>query len=85
MPTVSRFRNMKVPMFFFDHQPPHFHVRHAKRNCICLLDGSLHIGELATDQQGIIKKWAALHAVEIDTNWQLCLEGKSPNYIPGLD
>ena len=85
MPAVSRFRNMKILMFFFDHQPPHFHVRYAKRNCICLLDGSLHIGALPADQLSFVKQWAAVHAREIETNWQLCLAGKNPNNIPGLD
>jgi hypothetical protein len=26
-PTVSRFRNIKIEMFFHDHNPPHFHAR----------------------------------------------------------
>ena len=85
MPTISRFRNMKVQMFFLDHNPPHFHVRHDKKNAVCLLDGTLHEGTLPSSKLAEIQEWAALHSVELAEDWGLCSEGKLPNPIPGLD
>ncbi len=85
MPTISRFRNMKVQMFFRDHNPPHFHVHFAKRNCTCLLDGTLHEGELPSKKLAEVQEWAALYPAELAEDWDLCAEGKTPNTIPGLD
>jgi hypothetical protein len=50
MPTVSRFFNLKIEMFPFDHNPPHFHVRFDRSNSLHLLDGSLHEGSLPAAQ-----------------------------------
>ena len=85
VPTISRFRNMKIQMFFLDHNPPHFHVRHARENCICLLNGDLHEGTLTNNKLAEIQEWAALHPAELAEDWNLCSEGKTPNLIPGLD
>ncbi|MDZ4289356.1 MAG: DUF4160 domain-containing protein [Prosthecobacter sp.] len=40
MPTVSRFRNIKIEMYFHDHSPPHFHAKLGNHRALCLLDGS---------------------------------------------
>jgi len=85
MPTISRFRNMKVQMYFEDHNPPHFHVRYAKLDCACLLNGALYLGTLPTVKRAEIIEWALLHREELETNWQLCSERQLPNPIPGLD
>lgn len=76
---------MKIEMFFEDHNPPHFHVRFDKKNNICLLDGSLHLGALPAEQRKLVKEWAALHAAALFDNWNLCLRGEHPNEIPGLE
>jgi hypothetical protein len=84
MPTISRFRQLKISKYFEDQNPPHFHVQFGKTTTLHLLDGTLLMGELEARNQKEIREWAALHSDALTANWTRCKNNQSPNPIPGL-
>jgi hypothetical protein len=60
MPTISRFRQLNISLYFEAHNPPHFHVQFGKTTTLHLLDGTLLMGELEALKQKEIREWAAL-------------------------
>ena len=62
MPTISRFFGIVIVMFFDDHEPPHFHARHADGQAKVRID-TLEVIEssLARRQLRLVLAWAELH------------------------
>ncbi|MGA3186910.1 MAG: DUF4160 domain-containing protein [Bryobacteraceae bacterium] len=70
MPEISRFFGIIIAMFYNDHPPPHFHVRHGgDRATIGIEDLALLDGELSPTVLGLVIEWAALHRLELLDNW----------------
>jgi hypothetical protein len=70
MPEISRFFGIIIAMFYYDHPPPHFHVRHGGEHAtIRIEDLTLDEGELSPTVLGLVKEWAALHRRELLDNW----------------
>ncbi len=71
MPEISRFFGMVVTMFFNDHDPPHFHVRHGSRkgrfgiNEINMIEG-----DLGPRAHNLILDLARLHQDELRKEWE---------------
>jgi hypothetical protein len=85
VPTISRFFGIVIAMFFDDHGPPHFHVRHA--------DGSAKVGidpvevidsTLGRRQLRLVLAWAELHQEELLENWRLARAGETLHEIEPL-
>jgi hypothetical protein len=63
MPEISRFFGIIIAMFYNDHPPPHFHVRHGSdRATISIEDLD---GKLSRTVLGLVLEWAALHRGEL--------------------
>lgn len=86
MPEISRFHALVIQMYFHDHAPPHFHVRHGHGRArmgiapVLLLDGTLppRLFSLA-------ERWATLHQAELLENWHRMARNQPPLPIAPLE
>lgn len=71
MPTISRFFGITIAMFFDDHDPPHFHARHAEGHAKVRIDTlELIDSTLGRRQLRFVLAWAELHQEELLENWR---------------
>lgn len=84
MPEISRFLGIVITMYFYDHDPPHFHVRYGDFRASFSID-ALEVldGQLPPRVLGLVAEWAALHRFELRRNWTLLArEGKFRRIAP---
>jgi hypothetical protein len=85
VPAISRFYGLTITMYFHDHDPPHFHVRHAggaakvRIDPLVVLDGTLRRRELR-----LVLAWAELHRAELRENWRRARAGATLTEIEPL-
>jgi hypothetical protein len=85
MPTISRFFGISITMFYDDHDPPHFHARHASGDAKVRIDALEVIdGTLGRRQRRQVLAWAALHRIELLANWQRARAGETLHPIEPL-
>jgi hypothetical protein len=85
VPAISRFFGIVIAMFFDDHDPPHFHARHASGQARIRIDTlEMMDSTLARRQQRLILAWAELHQQELIENWQRARAGETLNPIEPL-
>ena len=71
MPEISRFFGMVITMYFNDHDPPHFHVRHgAKKGRFGINEIRMIEGDLGSRARNLILDWARLHQEELRQEWE---------------
>lgn len=71
MPIVSTFFGIIIRMFFDDHAPPHFHAEHQGQDALVDFDGRILEGEIrSATARKLIRQWALLHRLELETNWR---------------
>jgi hypothetical protein len=76
MPEISRFYGIVVYMFYYDHQPPHFHVKYQDYEAVInIQDGSVK-GEISRRALRLIYEWLDLHQEELLLNWKLLEQNK---------
>ena len=63
MPTICRFRGIKISINWRDHMPPHFHASYGEDE---VLEGSM-----PSKQLKMLLGWAAFHQDELMENWEL--------------
>jgi Domain of unknown function (DUF4160) len=86
MPEISRFLGIVIRMYFFDHEPPHFHAAYGGAEAllrivpVSLLDGSLPPRALA-----LVLEWATLHQGELLENWRRLHADEPPIRIAPLE
>jgi Domain of unknown function (DUF4160) len=62
VPRVSFFYGIVITMYFYDHQPPHFHAQYAERHAVITIDGTnVLVGELPGRALKLVAEWAAPH------------------------
>lgn len=62
---------MAIVIFFDDHQPPHFHVRHADGAAKVRIDTlEVMTSGLPRRQLVLVLAWATLHQDELAENWR---------------
>jgi Domain of unknown function (DUF4160) len=72
MPEISRFFGIIVQMYYSDHEPPHFHVRHSGQKALIAIETlALLGGRLSPRALGLVTEWAALHRAELMEDWTL--------------
>lgn len=83
MPEISRFLGIVIKMYFYDHNPPHFHAFYGdseavfKINTLEILQGSLPPRVI-----GLVIEWAELNKNELMQNWQLVKKDKFKKIKP---
>lgn len=86
MPEISRFQGLVIQMYYHDHAPPHFPVRHGRSRArigigpVLLLDGTLPARLLA-----LAERWATLHQAELLDNWSRLARNEPPRPIAPLE
>ena len=85
MPAISRFFGIVIAMFFDDHDPPHFHARHASGEARIRIDTLEVMGStLGRRQERLALAWAELHQDELSENWRRARAGETLNPIEPL-
>ena len=85
MPRVSSFYGIVITMYFYDHEPPHFHARYAEHYAaIVIADASMLVGGLPNRARKLVIEWIDLHREELEANWQLVQAGSTPKQIDPL-
>ena len=85
MPEISRFFGIVIRMYFFDHDPPHFHAKYGDAEAqfrvrpFGVLNGVLPPRALA-----LVAEWSALHEAEILENWRRLHADEAPARIAPL-
>ena len=60
MPEISRFFGTIIAMYYNDHPPPHFHVRHGAQKASIEIDSlSVLDGRLSPRVLSLVTEWAA--------------------------
>jgi hypothetical protein len=85
MPTISMFYGIIIRMFFNDYAPPHFHAEYSGEKAEIAID-TLEIlaGPLPRRALALVLEWAALHRLELRTDWELCHQHQQPRKIEPL-
>ncbi|MHB8492073.1 MAG: DUF4160 domain-containing protein [Solirubrobacteraceae bacterium] len=85
MPRVSFFYGIAITMYFYDHQPPHFHAHYAEHHAAIALDGTtVLVGELPSRALKLVAEWATLHGEELAADWERVRGGSNPEPIEPL-
>ena len=85
MPVISRFYGIVIAMYFNDHNPPHFHAKHAGKEALFTFDGTIIEGNLPKRAEKLVKEWLAQHQTEIEINWENARNGEPLNPIEPLE
>ena len=84
VPTISRFLGISIAMFFDDHGPPHFHVRHAEGSAKVRSTRSKIESTLRRRQLRFVLAWAELRQAELSDNWRRARAGETLQPIAPL-
>ena len=72
MPEISKFYNIRVTMYYNDHQPPHFHAFYGGEEVVISIDTlDVITGSIQSKQLKMLLGWAAFHQEELKENWEL--------------
>lgn len=72
MPEISRFRGIKVYIYYKDHMPPHFHAVYGGDEVLVTInDIEVLEGNIPSTQLKMLLGWAAFHQQELKENWEL--------------
>lgn len=78
MPAICRFFGIVITMYFDDHDPPHFHARHATGAAKVEIESLEVIGStLGRRQLRFVLAWAELHQAELLANWRRARAGET--------
>jgi hypothetical protein len=85
VPTISRFFGILITMYFDDHDPPHFHARHADGAAKVRIDTlEVMVSTLDRRHLRLVLAWAELHRDELTDNWRRARAGETLNDIEPL-
>jgi len=77
MPRISSFHGVDIYLYYNDHVPPHFHAMHGEDEALISFGPPrLYRGSLPRNVLKVVLQWAALHATELDDNWQRARNGQ---------
>ena len=86
MPEISRFLGIVIRMYFFDHEPPHFHASYGDTEAQVRIDPiGLLGGELPPRALALVVEWATLHKAELHENWRRLHSDEPPQRIAPLE
>jgi hypothetical protein len=85
MPEISRFFGMQVYMKFYDHEPPHVHVRYGGLWAKVDLNGNVLKGSLDSPARlRLLRYWLELHHLQLEVNWQKACSNIPLEKVPPL-
>ncbi|MBA3808497.1 MAG: DUF4160 domain-containing protein [Solirubrobacterales bacterium] len=85
MPRISSFYGIVIGMYFYDHEPRHFHAQYAEHHAVIAIDdGAVLVGELPSRALKLVSEWASLHRAELEADWSRVRDGGTPEPIDPL-
>ena len=84
MPEISNFYGI-VMMYFPEHIPPRFHVRHNEYRASIDIQPGKVTGEMPRRALKLVYEWLDLHKEELLENWHKLEKGNSPTKIQPLE
>ncbi len=85
VPRISFFYGITITMYFYDHEPPHFHAQYAEYHAVIAIDdGRVVVGVLPGRALRLVSEWAGLHREELNAGWQRAQSGGVPDAIEPL-
>jgi len=81
-PRISDFFWIKINMYYWDHNPPHFHVKYNEYEAfVSIKEAKVLEWNLPKKIQKLVLSWAELYEEELLENWELSLKEKPLNPI----
>jgi hypothetical protein len=85
MPEISSFYGIVITMYFYDHEPPHFHAKYAEHHAVIAIeDHAILVGALPRRARKLVSEWADLHREELEVDWEMASDGGTPKPIDPL-
>lgn len=85
MPRISLFYGIVITMYFYDHEPPHFHAQYAEHHAVIAIDGgTVLVGNLPGRALKLVSEWVGLHREELEAAWEQAKHGSIPEAIEPL-
>jgi hypothetical protein len=85
VPRISSFYGIAITMYFYDHEPPHFHAQYAEHHAVIAIDrGTVLVGGLPSRALKLVNEWASLHREELEADWSRAKDGGTPEPIDPL-
>lgn len=86
MPRISEFFGIVIYMYYNDHQPAHFHVKHGDDKAVYEIETLAVLrGQLSRRANVMVAEWALLHRDELRENWMRARRQAELNDIAPLD
>ncbi len=86
VPEISRFLGIVIRMYFFDHEPCHFHATYGSMEAQVRIDPvGLLSGNLPPRPLALVVEWATLHQSELLENWRRLHSDEPPLPIAPLE
>lgn len=77
MPEISKFYEIKITMYYEDHNPPHFHAKYGNNTALIDINNCCIIkGYLPSPQTKLVLAWCIIHQQELLENWKLSKNGE---------
>jgi hypothetical protein len=58
VPRISFFYGIAITMYFYDHEPPHFHAQYAEHHAVIAIgSGELLVGDLPSRALKLVAEW----------------------------
>jgi len=81
-PKISEFFWIKIKMYYWNHNPPHFHIKYNEYEAfVSIKDIKVLEWQLPPKIEKLVLSWAELYEEELLENWELCLKEKPLNPI----
>jgi Domain of unknown function (DUF4160) len=85
VPRISFFYGIVITMYFYDHEPPHFHAQYAEHHAVIAIDGgAVLVGDLPSRALKLVTEWVSLHRAELEAGWEQAKRGSTPEAIEPL-
>ncbi len=76
MPTISSFFNIKIHMYWNEHNPPHIHAFYKTHKAVFNFDGDVTKGFLPRRERLAVQTWIEYHQEELAENWRRAEKGE---------
>lgn len=85
MPRISFFYGIVITMYFYDHDPPHFHAQYAEHQAVIAIGNhGVLAGQLPPRAMRLVTEWALLHRDDLEAAWRVARDGDIPEKINPL-
>lgn len=85
MPIIARFFGIIVYMYWREHDPPHFHVKHGNNEIIVEIETGKITGKISKRVISMVQEWRELHKEELMADWKLAKQMKPLTQITPLE